>query len=763
MAESLLTRGLYAGAAFACSGGVVSTAAIAAQSDAPELRDIVVSEPIERKKDEEVLFEADFVSRDEETGPIVAEGNVRAFFGDRFLRADRLIYYPDTDVVIADGNVSITDEKLETVFAGRVELTGDLRDGLATNFSALLAQNARLASDSAVREQGAKTRLRKAVYTACSVCNDEGEGKIPTWRLKALRVVRDEERRVLRFHHAFFELKGVPILYTPLIQGPDPSVERQSGFLSPRFGTSSLQGFHFELPYYLAISNSQDATFFPRYTTKDGVLWQGEYRRRDDNAYQVLSGSIIDFDNVEDDPDAPSVRWHIFGKGHRRFGDNFKIGYDVERTSDDNFLRRYRILRRGDLRREIDTTQSNRLRSNGFAEWTNGPHSLKAESYVFQGLRRSDVDGLTPYVLPQIDYRHRGFEVAGGTARLNANFARLQRTEGADYQRLSASAHWSADHITKSGHKLTAFAEARGDLFTYRDIDQGTEATRGAPVFVKADGETKDTDVRIVPTVGVEWSYPLAKQSKNARYFIEPRVQLVASPANVNDGTAINEDSRSVEFDFANLFDYNKSTGYDALEDGQRLNVGVAASAELDAGVSIVGEIGQQFRLQETNAFNFGADTPDEFPNGLGDTRSDIVGSLNIKYRNIVGVNSRFRFDSGFGDLKRLESNAYLSLWRVSGNATYLRLAAESAGDGLNREEELTTRVRLRLTDHWQAGFGWREDLLANQTIDQNFSIAYQDDCALFEIAYRRDRTLDADGQTDDAFLVRFTLKSLVD
>ena len=135
---------------------------------------------------ETVLFEAAEVTRADEMSPIVAVGNVRAYFGQRYLKADRLVYDPATDIVVAEGNVSITDENLQTAFAGRVELTGDLRDGIAENFSALLEDNARLAGDTAIREQGARTRVSKGVYTACSVCDAEGDAKTPTWRVKAL-------------------------------------------------------------------------------------------------------------------------------------------------------------------------------------------------------------------------------------------------------------------------------------------------------------------------------------------------------------------------------------------------------------------------------------------------------------------------------------------------------------------------------------------------------------------------------------------------
>ena len=732
-------------------------------------------------EEDQILFEADTVTRESEASPIVAEGNVRAYFGKRYLRADRLTYNPTTDIITADGNVSITDENLNTAFAGRVELTGDLRDGIAENFSTLLAENAKLAGETATREQGARTKLRNAVYTSCSVCNDKGEGKTPTWRIKSLKVTRDEERKVVRFHHAFIEIKGIPVLYAPFIQAPDPSLERQSGFLTPLVGASSRLGFNLEVPYYLAISNSQDATFFPKYTSRDGVLWQGEWRRRGNNSYHVLSGGIIDFDNLDDDPsstlDVPGVRWNIFAKGYQRITDNLQIGYDIERVSDDTFLRRYGIQRRGDLRQELDTSRTNRLRSNAYLRWEKNNTTFTADSFLFQGLRSNDDSSLTPYVAPLLDLKHDFTRpLLGGNTSLNLNFASLQRTSGTDTRRFTASAFWERDHITRNGHKFNAFAELRGDLYRFEDLNEGTETLAGIP------DQDNENDARFAPSVGVEWSYPLYNRVRGARLFIEPRVQLVASPSNLNNSTILNEDSQSIEFDYPGLFEFNKSTGFDRVEDGQRVNVGFAASAELDSGIRLDGEIGRQFRAQSTNAFSSST--------GLGDTQSEYVGSLNIKYRNIVGVENRFRVDDDDGSLARIESMAYLNLWRLRGNVGYVRLNEEDASISVGRREELNARATFKLSDHWSAGLAWREDLDPSQvnqidsdgavvidpitnsvatfipdgTIRQDFILAYRDDCALFEITYRRDQTREGtDVPTDNAILFRFTLTSLVE
>lgn len=702
-------------------------------------------------ENEQVLFEADNVYRESDDDPIIAEGDVRAYFGKRYLRADRLVYDPKTDIVIAEGDVSITDENLETLFAGRVELTGDLRDGIAENFTALLADNARLAADSAIRERNAKTRLSKAVYTACNVCDSKGRGKTPTWRIRALKVTRDQERKVIRFRHAFFEIKGVPILYAPFIQAPDPSVERQSGFLTPRVGVTNRLGFFTEIPYYFAISNHQDATFFPKYTAEDGVLWQGEWRRRGRNGYHVLSGGVIDFDDTDNqDVNAPGVRWHYFGRGYRDFGESWRASYDIERVSDDTYLRRYDVERRGDLKQELDRSKTNRLRSNANVSWTHNGSALSIDSFLFQGLRSTDRSEVTPYVLPLIDFRHDfSRKVAGGRVTMNANIASLQRTSGVDTRRFTASAYWEREHITHGGHRFNMFAEVRGDAYFFEDLHEGTEILPGAP------GDRTRFETRAAPSAGVEWSYPLTRKAAGARLFLEPRVQLVASPANRNRDDILNEDSQSIEFDYAGLFDYNKSTGFDAFEDGQRMNAGVAASAIWPNGLEISGSVGQQYRLQGTKAF--------ESSSGLGDKRSDIVGALNVNYKKLVGVENRFRIDEDTGDIQRAESIGFFKLWRLNGNVSYVRLNEENANADLVRREEINTRFGFKLSKQWSSSFGWRADLIGDRTITQDFGLDYHDECASFGVTLRRDRTRDVGLKTNNAILLRFTLRSLVD
>ncbi|MBY0422431.1 MAG: LPS-assembly protein LptD, partial [Parvularculaceae bacterium] len=414
------------------------------------------------------------------------------------------------------------------------------------------------------------------------------------------------------------------------------------------------------------------------------------------------------------------------------------------------YFRQYNVVRSGDLRREIDTVSTLRLRSNINAVWKSGGSVLRVDSFLFQGLRSTDNSRLTPYVLPVVDFRHTFDQtVAGGEVSLGANFASLQRTGGADTRRLSVDATWSRDIVTPGGHKIDLLANMRGDAFRYADLDEGTETVAANPAL------RKDRIYRFTPTLSAGWSYPLTRRVPGAQLLVEPKAQIVASLADKNPAGILNEDSQSVEFDFAGLFEYNKAPGFDRLEDGQRFNVGLIASAAFDNGLSIEGSAGRQWRVQPTRAFNPGS--------GLGNKRSDIVGELNIRYKDNIALENRFRFDEATRDLTRAESQLLFNAWRFSGLINYVRLNDENPVVELARREEVSGNMRFRLNRNWSLTAGTRRNLVTKQFINQDFTLGYNDECSTFEILYRRDLTRDVGLPADNAVLVRFTLRGLVD
>jgi LPS-assembly protein len=78
--------------------------------------------------------------------------------------------------------------------------------------------------------------------------------------------------------NTLLRVKGVPMLYLPVMYYPIQDSQRATGFLIPTYGTSSLRGQSLSNAFFWAIDRSQDATFFHDWFTRTGMGEGGEYR-----------------------------------------------------------------------------------------------------------------------------------------------------------------------------------------------------------------------------------------------------------------------------------------------------------------------------------------------------------------------------------------------------------------------------------------------------------------------------------------------------
>src|SRR2546430_9232932 len=82
---------------------------------------------------------------------------------------------------------------------------------------------------------------------------------------------------------------GVPVLYLPFATHPIERLPRQSGFLVPNIGRSSIKGEVLGESVFWAINRSADETVGTQYFSKRGWAPQGEFRN------QASETSFLDF------------------------------------------------------------------------------------------------------------------------------------------------------------------------------------------------------------------------------------------------------------------------------------------------------------------------------------------------------------------------------------------------------------------------------------------------------------------------------------
>src|ERR1700712_3020506 len=227
----------------------------------------------------QMLVQAVEVDYDYNNSRVSAVGNVQMFYNGTSIEADKVIYDQKTKRLHAEGNIRMTDAEGKITYANVMDLSDDYRDGFVDSLHVDTADQTRMAATRADRSNGNYTVFENGVYTACAPCKDDPK-KPPLWQGKGMRIVHRNIDKMLYFENAQLEFFGVPMAYLPYFSTPDPTVKRKTGFLMPSTTTVTGYGYGADIPFYWAIAPDYDATFIPRITSKQGVLFQGEFRQR---------------------------------------------------------------------------------------------------------------------------------------------------------------------------------------------------------------------------------------------------------------------------------------------------------------------------------------------------------------------------------------------------------------------------------------------------------------------------------------------------
>ena len=690
--------------------------------------------------DGQILLQADQIIYDGDSQTVSAVGHVEIVDQGRILDADTVTYNQKTDQVTADGHVTVTDAAGNVAFSDHVVLTDHMRDGALSGFGALIGKNGRLAAASAERVGGTMVIAHQTVYSPCKICNQPGQ-RTPVWRVKAERVVYDQVKHRIHFTDATLDLFGIPILYTPVLTEPDPTVKYASGLLAPDIGNSTKIGYFARIPYYFAISPTNDLTVAPQISTEGGELVETEYRARWDNSGMWLQGSLAYNPNGGlGGNNGSQIYDHLFGSG--RFAlDNgwannngWRAGFDTELTNNSAYMRFY------------DISYLDRLVNDLFIEDVTGRSRFALTGYYFQGLRATDVQGAIPYVLPQLDYTYIPTgKVAGGRFRFDINSVSLSRSSGPDSQRLTTELNWRLPLVFGGGQLWTLIADARGDVFHVDNND---------PVDFPGVPDKSRYVSRGIPYVALDWRWPFIAHSKsgNSSFILEPLAQFIAQPYGGNPSGLPIEDADAFEFDDNNLFSVNQLPGYDLAESGPRANVGFIANAIFKGG-EIQGLVGQTYRLKPDPIFaNFA---------GENGTSSDVIGRVSIKFPHL-NFTDRLDLDRGNGTLRRHEFYVTGTYDRSSLQIAYVQLPAEALNLGLPTREQINVQGDINFYQNWQAFAAIERDLLAGQMLDTEYGLGYEDECLAISVAYRRKYTFDTiqGVPPSTSVILRFSLKT---
>lgn len=279
---------------------------------------------------------ANLITGEQRDGIFIAEGGVQMTHGAEVIEADRVRYHDETRVVEVSGNVMFSTPDVKVV-CERFIFNLDHSIGKFYGAKVFFPEKHYYLSGDEIEKTGPDTfYILKGRATSC-------DGPTPAWTLTGQEMTVEQEGYATA-QHATLSTKYFPILYTPWIKIPVKQF-RQSGLLMPDMQDSQRDGLTFTQPYYWAISDSKDMTFYLTYMAYRGLETTTEFRYNDwggKGTYRLTYLKDQDPPTIDlPEPYGPRVqdeRYWLRGMSNMNTDSGFLIKLDVDYVSDPEYL-----------------------------------------------------------------------------------------------------------------------------------------------------------------------------------------------------------------------------------------------------------------------------------------------------------------------------------------------------------------------------------------------------------------------------------------
>ncbi|MCR5506547.1 MAG: LPS assembly protein LptD, partial [bacterium] len=644
-------------------------------------------------------------------------------------------YDTTTKEIVADGRIDITN-KDSVMDTQKLVINTETERASLGEINVKFGKNSYAKAESADMKNPNKIVLNDVEYTACKEGLNECSNP-PTWKIGAGSVTHNRETGSLFYTNALLYLWDIPVFYLPILQNYTPNIKNKTGLLIPKFGTSSTLGNVLQVPFFIKLNDYNDMTISPMFTSKKGTIWFGEYRTNQDYFTSVTSGSY----KKKDEDSGEDKRWYINTKNYFELNDIWHGKVDIERVSDDSYLRSYNF--------NTDPWLSSNIELEGALNRS----YLTMDMYFYQSLRSSYT--YTPKVMPIINYERVSEPNSnGGYWSLNLNTSHIVldyndplRKDETNF-RTSSILRYSQPFKTSGGHLINLGIEGRGDLFVLDDI-QDSEQSSGY-----YSGSTGRANI----STDLTWKYPLYRSYANRTEILEPTIQFIASPKQPYDSSIPNMDSSYLELQSENLFSTDRFSGYDLFESGVRVNYGLNFVQNYNNNEKISFFIGQ----------NYNINVPDDLyieNSGLKNIKgaSDIVSNIAYTPSSFFSIYYKTRLSQSDFKANRNDVGLHIGPKALSLNLNYVYLRnmyIEDDNDSV-KSDELYTYISSQLTRSWRAFIGNRYDLDNRRNIKLLSGLEYENDCFKFNINLVNDYTRDKDYEGDKSIYFTLVFKTL--
>jgi len=589
-----------------------------------------------------------------------ASGNAILKKGKKTIQADVIEYDQISNELSAKGNVTLNDNT-STITGSELELSMSSNTGVIPNAefvtrlndaSSSFNKNIRGSASVLFIEGIDKKKLENASITTCEADQND-------WFINASEIEINERSKTVGATNATLEFKGVPVLYSPLVNFSFND-ERKSGFLAPSIGTTSRGGFETAIPYYINLSPTSDATITPRYFSKRGLQLQGEYRYLDENYSGISSAEILNSDN-----NASDTRRYLIKINHRhKLAEGLTGIARIEKVSDDNYF--------SDLESLISVTSQVNLPQELQLDYVNEDWDVNLIAQKFQNLSTS-----SPYErLPSLTANYSKVnESSLGLDRYETNLA-LSLTQFDRNNDYTGSDKTKGTRFVVKPSITTPFEKNYGYIIPKLSMNISS--------YDLEDGNTSSKQFAI-PTISLDSGFFLDRQFKfgknNFTQTLEPRAFYTYTP--YKDQSMLPMfDTGLLDLNQNSIFTENQFVGGDRVIDANQITLAATTRFIDNTGIErLSGTIAQRFYMSDRKVLNevqfansvYKSDSTDLFMLAFARLSSSLTVDTELQYNPDESSTNRATVSSNFSPQPgKLIDASYRLIRSPSGSANDL-------------------------------------------------------------------------------------------
>ena len=639
-----------------------------------------------------------------QAGELVASGAVTVWYEDRKVTASSITYASQNDKLIIRGPIRIIDNQSTMILGDQAELSEDLKVGIIKSAKIILGYQVQIAAAKVLQKDARYSEAFNIAATSCHVCLN----KTPLWQIRARKIVQDKFEKQIYFEHAQLRVLDIPVFYLPFMRLPDPSLKRATGFLAPKLKTSSVLNTGIKIPYFIRLNKHKDFTITPFYSPKTKTI-EYRYRQAYTSGFMLIEGAL-----TRDALIPNKNRGYILSDTSLILQNGYNLGIQLQAVSDPSYLFEYDFAQLDRLNTKLELSRSMRYQNS----------EVKLSNY--HSLRENENNATQPTLVAEGAIESRlNPDMIKGEIGLEANFLKSYRysdlnndgpdsdtlVDGYDTTRLSLLSNW--DHGWEIANGIILHFENEFGLSQYyvqQHADIGPKATR---MFG-------------VGAVGLRWPW-YRINSNGGIGIVEPQIQLVRS---VSSNSAVpNDDSTQVEFDEGNLFRLNRAPGLDLIENGSRLNVGLAGSQFMDSGSNLSWKIGRVLRSEALSTFPSGS--------GLSNSISDWLLATNFQQKNGIELINRALIASD-GVVTKSETSLKVNRNQHQIRATHVELTKDSNILQNQSLSSVALEWSYNLNSNWRSDSKFQFDSNIGRLSKLELGLRYENECVNVDLSSSR-------------------------